>query len=112
MIKTLAPLVFATAMSAAAADLTGTWNCEVETDMGSGTPTFVLKQSGDTVTGKYAGALGEADVTGKVTGSKFEYSFKFDQGSVVYTGEIDGNSTKGSINLAGQATGKFTCKRK
>jgi hypothetical protein len=108
----LLTLLFA-ASAFAADDLTGTWNCEVETDMGSGTPTFQLKQDGTAVTGKYAGALGEADVTGKVTGSKFEISFKFDQGSVVYSGEFSGASqTKGSVNLAGQATGKFTCKKK
>ncbi len=110
--KTLATLVVAFGLSASAADLTGTWNCNVETDMGSGTPVFELKQTGDAIKGTYTGALGEAEVTGKVTGSKFEYSFKFDQGMVVYTGEIDGNQTKGAVNLAGQATGKFTCKRK
>lgn len=105
-------LLFA-ASAFAADDLTGTWNCEVETDMGSGTPTFTLKQNGTAITGKYTGALGENDVTGKVNGTKFEMSFKFDQGSVVYAGEVSGgNTSKGTVNLAGQASGKFTCKKK
>ena len=105
--------IFLLASTAAlAADLTGTWACTVETDMGSGNPAFTLKQDGGNITGKYEGALGAADVVGKITGGKFEYSFKFDQGSVIYKGEIDGNKTKGSVDLAGQAKGTFSCEKK
>jgi hypothetical protein len=106
-------IVFVLASAATfAADLTGTWACQVETDMGSGTPTFTLKQEGSSVKGKYEGTLGSADVEGKVTGNTFEYSFKFDQGAVIYKGEIDGAKTKGSVDLAGQAKGTFTCEKK
>lgn len=105
--------VFLLAMSAmSAADLTGTWACSVETDMGSGNPKFTLKQEGSTVKGRYEGTLGDAEVNGTVTGNKFEYSFKFDQGSVIYTGEIEGTKTKGSVDLAGQAKGTFSCEKK
>lgn len=111
VMKTLAILVLATSAVASAADLTGSWGCQVETDMGSGTPSFELKQEGNNIKGKYSGALGEADVTGTVTGSKFEMSFKFDQGTVVYRGEVNGAESKGTVDLAGQASGKFTCKK-
>ena len=109
--KTLAIFLIATAASFAA-DLTGSWACTVETDMGTGNPTFTLKQEGSKITGKYEGMLGSADVVGKITGNAFEYSFAFDQGSVIYKGEIDGTKTKGSVDLAGQAKGKFSCEKK
>ncbi|BDC49907.1 hypothetical protein F183_A22230 [Bryobacterales bacterium F-183] len=102
------------AASASAAELTGVWGCTVESDMGSGTPTFDLKQEGTTVKGTYSGALGEAPVTGSVAGSNFEISFAFDQGKVTYKGEqlpADG-TLKGTIDFAGQATGTFNCKKK
>ena len=109
--KTLS-IFLLTSAAALAADLTGTWACTVETDMGSGTPKFTLKQDGSAVKGRYEGALGEAEVNGTVTGNKFEYTFKFDQGSVVYKGEIEGNKSKGSVDLAGQAKGTFSCEKK
>ncbi|MBS1835166.1 MAG: hypothetical protein JST65_20775 [Acidobacteria bacterium] len=101
------------ATSVSAAELTGLWGCEVESDMGSGTPTFDLKQEGLTIKGAYSGALGEAPVTGRVDGTNFEFSFQFDQGKVIYRGQqaADG-SLKGSIDFAGQASGKFACKKK
>lgn len=109
--KTLPIFLIATAVSLAA-DLTGSWACTVETDMGTGNPSFTLKQEGSKITGKYEGMLGNADVAGKVTGNEFEYSFSFDQGSVVYKGTIDGSKTSGSVDLAGQAKGKFSCEKK
>jgi hypothetical protein len=51
-------------VAAFAADVSGTWSFNVDTDAGSGTPTFVLKQSGEELTGTYSGALGEAKVKG------------------------------------------------
>lgn len=50
------------------ADVSGKWTAQVDTDMGSGEPTFVLKQVGDKLTGTYSGQLGEAPVTGTVKG--------------------------------------------
>jgi hypothetical protein len=94
-----------------AADLTGKWTCDVQTDAGSGTPAFTFVQKGDALTGKYSGQLGEADVTGKVDGSKVEWSFDISGGKVVYRGTIEGAEVKGKVDLAGQASGNFTCKR-
>lgn len=109
--KTLVLFLVATVASFAA-DLTGSWACTVETDMGSGNPTFTLKQEGSKITGKYEGTLGTADVVGKISGNEFEYSFAFDQGSVVYKGGVAGNKIKGDVDLAGQAKGKFSCEKK
>ncbi len=106
----LTTIVFSTLSFAA--DLTGSWACQVQTDAGSGTPTFEFKQTGDLLKGKYSGQLGEADVTGKVTGEKAAWSFKVELGSIAYEGTITGNEIKGKVDLVGQATGTFFCKKK
>jgi hypothetical protein len=96
------------AFSAFAADVTGTWNFEVNTDAGNGSPKFVLKQDGDKITGTYSGALGEAKVTGTVKGN--EVTLEFNAGAaVVYIGTLDetGKKMSGSVDLGGQATGTF-----
>ena len=100
------------------ADITGTWNADVQTDAGNGNPTFVLKQSGDEITGHYSGALGEADVKGTVKGEdKVELRFKASAGGddveVVYSGTLDGDKKmKGTVRLGSLASGTFTAERK
>ena len=55
-------------VSAQKFDLTGEWIFDVQTDGGSGQPTLTFKQDGEKLTGKYKGQLGEADITGTVSG--------------------------------------------
>ncbi len=95
------------------ADVTGTWRFQVETDMGSGTPTITLKQDGDKLTGNYKGQLGEAPVTGKIEGSKLQFSFEVspagDKMAVTYSGVTKGeNKMSGTVDFAGQGKGTFT----
>lgn len=108
----------ATAISAQGAkvDLTGKWVFTVQTDAGSGNPTFTLKQEGEKLTGKYSGLFGEADVTGSVKGNDFTFSFSADaQGTKVdntYKGTIENkDSLKGTVSIAGVGEGTFTAKR-
>ena len=97
-------------------DLTGEWTFDVQTDQGGGSPTFVFKQTGEKLAGKYKGLFGEADLTGTVTGKTFKYSFSADaQGTAVtitYEGEFESaSSVKGKLDIAGQAQGNFTGKK-
>lgn len=97
-------------------DMTGEWTFDVQTDAGTGTPVFTLKQDGDKVSGRYKGTLGEADVTGTVSGKTFKLTFSGDaQGTaitVTYDGEFESATTvKGKLDLAGMATGTFTGKK-
>ena len=97
-------------------DLTGKWSFTVQTDAGSGNPTFTLKQDGEKLTGKYSGLFGEADVTGSVKGSDFTFSFSADaQGTKVdntYKGTIENkDSLKGTVSIGGVGEGTFTAKR-
>ncbi len=57
-------------------EVSGKWNMKVETSAGSGTPVFVLKQSGDTITGTYTGQLGEAAVKGTLKEKEIRLEFK------------------------------------
>jgi hypothetical protein len=108
-------LVFSTLSLSAQVNVTGKWVLDVQTDAGSGTPTVTLKQDGDKLTGHYSGQLGEADITGSIKGNAFTFSFGGDAGGqqfkVVYTGTVEKDTMKGTLDLAGQATGTFTGKK-
>jgi hypothetical protein len=107
-----ATAAFAVAQLAAAADVTGTWIMAVETGAGSGSPTFVLVQKGEALSGSYKGQLGEAQVTGAVIGDDVTIDYKVDgqAGSlaVKYTGKTDGKTMKGKVSLGQLGEGTFT----
>jgi hypothetical protein len=109
-----AALAAAAPSSSDKVDLTGAWSVTVETDGGSGNPSFTFKQEGEKLTGKYKGLLGESDLTGTVKGDKIEFSFKVSgqvEGVVTYTGTTDGKTMKGKVNLAGMGEGTFSGKK-
>jgi hypothetical protein len=95
-------------------DVTGSWSVTVETEAGSGTPSFTFKQDGEKLTGKYKGTFGEADLSGTVKGDKIEFSFKVSgqvDGTITYTGATDGKTMKGKVSLAGLGEGTFSGKK-
>jgi hypothetical protein len=103
------------AAPAAVNDLTGVWDGQVETSAGSGTPTLTLKQEGEKITGTYKGQLGDYPLTGTVKGDAVEFSFKVSgqvEGTVIYKGTVSNGTMKGTIDLAGVASGTFTAKKK
>jgi hypothetical protein len=111
-----ASIVVASTLAAAqAANITGKWVFDVQTDQGSGSPVFTFKQEGEKLTGRYQGTFGEADLTGTVKGNAVSFAFKADaQGTAVeitYKGTIEKDTIKGTLDLGGLATGTFTGKR-
>jgi len=106
---TLATILLA-AVAAHAASLTGTWNAKVDLGGQGGTPTFVLKQDGDKLTGTYTGALGDAPLTGTVKGSDVTLDFEVQGAKIRYTGKLNADGTKieGTCDYGGQASGTFT----
>lgn len=96
-------------------DVTGTWTFNVETSAGSGTPTITFKQDGEALTGTYDGQLGKTNLKGTLKGTAITFSFTGDaQGqtfTVTYTGTAANDGIKGTVDLAGQASGTFTAKR-
>jgi len=108
-------LVILFTASALAIDLTGTWNAKVELSTGqSGSPTFVLKQDGEKLTGTYSGALGDAPIKGTLKGNDVTIDFEVSGAQIHYAGRVDkdGKQIEGTVDYGGQASGKFTATKK
>ena len=107
-------LVFALIPVAALAhDITGKWTFQVDTDAGSGSPTFVFKQTGEKLTGTYSGLFGTADLTGTVKGDEIEFSFEAgtadQKAKIVYKRKIESAAKMaGSADLGGLGSGTWT----
>ena len=103
--------------SAQGVNVTGSWVFDVQTGGGSGQPNVTFKQDGEKLTGHYSSqTLGEADLTGTVKGNAITFTFNASaqgqQIDVNYAGTVDGNTMKGTVNMAGgQLTGTFTGKK-
>lgn len=96
-----------------AENVTGTWQMEVQTDMGSGSPTFVLKQDDKgAITGTYSGQLGETPVKGMIKGDVIHMEFDIQGNLIEYDGNVAGDSMKGKVKLGTIAEGTFSGKRK
>ena len=108
----LAIAAFTIAQVASGADVTGTWIMAVQTSAGSGSPTFILVQKGESLSGSYKGQLGEAQVTGTVKGEEVTIEYKVDgqAGSlaVKYSGKTDGKTMSGKVSLGQLGEGTFT----
>ncbi len=110
-------LMLLAAATTLAADVTGTWYFAVELSVGSGAPTFVLKQEGSKLTGTYSGTLGEAPVTGTVKGDKIEFSFQAETAGekfrAVYSGTIkDSKNMEGKADYGEFGDGTWTARKK
>ena len=114
-ITMLASAALAGAALAADANVAGEWDFTVETQAGTGTPHFSLKQDGTAVTGTYKGQLGEAPVTGTVKGNELTINFKVNaQGTdlaITYSGTVEGDAIKGKVSLGELGEGTFTGKK-
>ena len=114
-ITMLASTAVVAAVLAADANVAGEWDFQVETQAGTGTPHFSLKQDGANVTGTYKGQLGEAPVTGTVKGNELTMTFKVSpQGSelaVTYVGTVEGDTIKGKVTLGELGEGTFSGKK-
>lgn len=91
----------------------GTWIMSVTSDMGSGSPTFVLDQVNDTtITGIYTGQLGESAVKGTLKENVIHLEFDIQGNLIEYDGIVNGEEMSGKVNLASMGEGTFTGKRK
>jgi opacity protein-like surface antigen len=110
-----AAMMLSTSAFAADANVAGEWDMTVESQAGTGTPHFSLKQDGGKLTGTYKGMLGEAPVTGTVKGNDVTISFQVNaQGmdlAVSYAGTVDGATMKGTVKLGDMGEGTFTGKK-
>ncbi len=109
-------LLVSSQVLAQANNVTGEWAFNVTTDQGGGTPAITFKQDGDKLTGKYAGQLGSADLTGTLKGDAIHFTFTLDvqgqQAPVTYDGTVEKNTMKGKLDIGGMVTGTFTATKK
>jgi hypothetical protein len=94
-------------------DVSGVWTVEVETPQGAASPTFTFKQEGENLTGQYKGSLNEGPLTGTVRGNQIQFSFKVPDADAAFTftGTIEKNAMKGTVQLGGFGSGTWTAKR-
>jgi hypothetical protein len=100
-----------------AVNLTGHWSCEIETDNGTGHPTFDFIHAGQNLLGHYKGLFGEATVFGSV-GKTNSVTFWFDARReeqtvpVRYTGQItSATSMQGKVKFGELGEGTWTGKK-
>jgi hypothetical protein len=94
-------------------NVTGTWNIALESTIGSGNPVFVLKQDNDSIiTGTYSGYFGELPVKGKILSNKIRIEIVISQGTIVYSGTVEGNAMTGKVDFGSYGDGTFTGKKK
>jgi hypothetical protein len=101
----------------AAIDVSGTWGLEVNTPAGTGTPTLVLNQDGEKLSGMYkSNQFGEAPITGTLKGNTINFAFDLNiEGNAVtvtYTGTVEKDTMSGSLKFGEYADGTFTGKKK
>ena len=113
-------LTLAVAFSAFAADITGTWKAEFDTQRGLQKYTFTLKQDGTSVTGKASverdGEKREAELKeGKVEGDTVTFveplKIQDNEIKITYTGKISGNEIKFTRKVGDFGSSEATAKR-
>ena len=92
----------------AAQDIAGNWIMSVDLDAGSGEVSFVFEVEDGKITGTYAGAFGEADLTGTIEGSVVIFTFALEDGTeVTYSGTVDGDTMIGECDYGVGGAGTF-----
>jgi len=95
------------------ANVKGTWQMNVKTSVGSGTPVFELKHDTEiTLSGTYKGQLGESAVKGTIQGNNVHLEFTINGGLIEYDGSVEGDTMKGKVKLGSMGEGTFTGARK
>jgi hypothetical protein len=103
---------------AGSVDVTGTWTVSLELPNISATPTIVLKQDGQSLTGEYQSQqYGKFPLKGTLKGNRIELEFEMSiDGNAVgvsYSGTVVDNDTmKGDVSYGGLADGTFSASRR
>ena len=92
----------------AAQDIAGHWIVNVDLDAGSGEVSFVFEVEDGKITGTYAGAFGEAELTGTIEGNVVNFTFDaVDAGTATYSGVVDGDTMIGECEYGAAGAGTF-----
>jgi len=103
-----------------AADITGKWTAEFDTQVGLQKYVFELKVEGDKLTGKatadIAGAASKSDLQeGKISGDEISFvemqEYQGQQVKIVYKGKVSGDEIKFTRNVADMANAELVARR-
>ena len=100
-----------------AIDVTGTWIVQVTTPDISASPTVVLKQQGEKLTGEYQSSqYGSFPLEGTIKDGKIQFGFTMNiEGNSVatsFSGTAEKDSLKGNVSYGDFAQGTFTAVKK
>ena len=102
-------------VAAQAKNVTGNWKLTIETPNGPGTPSLVLKQEGEKLTGTYKGRFGESPLEGTIKGNEIKFTVKVNaQGNeleIEYAGTVEGDTMKGKGKFGEFGEGTFSGKK-
>lgn len=97
-------------------DVTGSWESTIESPQGNATSAATYKQEGEKLTGTHVGQMGELPLSGTVKGTDITFTITIDaEGQkfvLTYTGKVDGDTIKGTVDFGGMGTATWTAKRK
>jgi hypothetical protein len=97
-------------------DVSGTWELNVESPMGSRASDAIFTQTGETLGGKMVSPRGEVPLTGSISGDAVKFGINVNvQGQslqIDYTGTVTGDTMSGTVVFGSFGDGKWTGKRK
>jgi hypothetical protein len=97
-------------------DVSGTWELNVESPMGSRASDAIFTQTGETLGGKMVSPRGETPLTGTISGDTVKFGINVNvQGQnlqIDYAGTVTGDTMSGTVVFGSFGDGKFTGKRK
>ena len=103
--KWLLILIASFALTASAADVSGTWKASTETPNGSFETTFVFKADGEKVSGTISNQFtGETQISdGRIEGDNLSFTvaanFNGNEFKLNYKGKVDGNEMKLTVTI-------------
>ena len=97
-------------------DMSGAWTITLSFICGKATHTAVFVQKDSTLTGTYTGSVKEGRLFGRVSGNTINFSGSLRIGaqgiSFQYTGTIERDTMKGTVDMGEYWTGTWTATRK
>ena len=98
------------------ADIAGNWIIELTFIVGKAQHTAEITQEGEKLSGTYHGEHLKGTLSGSVNGNTASFSGRLRNGSTGvsfrYTGTIDGDTMKGTVNMGEYWNATFTAKKK
>lgn len=98
------------------AAIAGTWDFDVMTEYGNGSPKFTFAIDGNQLTGDYSGLFGERSIAGTVKEGTLSWTVEGElngeTAECVYEGKATGlSSMRGSLTINGEIEGTWTARR-